>query len=125
MDSWIFPITILPGAGLLIMSTTNLIHSLSEEIDHLHHHHDNNTELIFKKINQLDLLNKALVGFYVSAGAFTLAGIMLGLIKIINISEPIGFLIIGGGVLLIFISLILLTIYSFRSVKIRKSQFLD
>ncbi len=117
--------TILPGVGLLILSTTNLINSLSEEIDHLHHNHKNNRELIFKKINQMDLLNKALVGLYVSAGLFTLAGITLGLINIINISETAGFLIIAVGVLLIFMSLILLTIYSFRSVKIRKSQFLD
>lgn len=125
MESWIFPITMLPGVGLLIMSTTNLINSLSEEIDHLHHNHKSNTDLIFKKINQLDLLNKALVGFYISAGSFTLAGITLGLIKIIHISESAGFVIIAGGVLLIFISLILLIIYSFRSVKIRKTQFLD
>ena len=118
-ESWILPITLLPGIGLLIMSTSNLVVALSEEIDHLEHQHQKMTPLIELKINQLDLLNKALVGFYISAGIFTLSGIIMGIYS----EQRFIKWILGVGVLIVFISLLLLIIYSFRSVKIRRNQF--
>lgn len=93
--------------------------ALSEEIDHLEHQHQKMTPLIELKINQLDLLNKALVGFYISAGIFTLSGIIMGIYS----EQQFIKWILGVGVLIVFISLLLLIIYSFRSVKIRRNQF--
>ena len=119
MDSWIVPITLLPGIGLLIMSTSNLVVSLSEEIDHLEHRHLKMIPIIELKINQLDLLNKALVGLYISAGLFTLGGMIMGIYP----EEQFVKWLLGVGVLIVFISLVLLIIYSFRSVKIRRIQF--
>jgi hypothetical protein len=121
MESWILPITLLPGIGLLIMSTSNLVVALFEEIDPLEHKHQKMTPLIGLKINQLDLLNKALVGLYISAGIFTLSGIILGIYPEAQFIKWI----LGIGILIVFISLLLLIIYSFRSVRIRRNQFVE
>ena len=75
--------------------------------------------IIELKINQLDLLNKALVGLYISAGLFTLGGMIMGIYP----EEQFVKWLLGVGVLIVFISLVLLIIYSFRSVKIRRIQF--
>ena len=119
MESWILPITLLPGIGLLIMSTSNLVIALSEEIDHLEHRHRERMPLTEKKINQLDLINKALVGLYISAGVFTLSGILLGIYP----EQEFTKWLLGFGVLIVFLSLVLLIIYSFRSVNIRRIQY--
>jgi hypothetical protein len=118
-ESWILPITPLPGIGLLIMSTSNIVVALSEEIDHIEHQHQKMTPLIELKINQLDLHNKALLGLYISAGTFTLTGIIMGIYS----DQQFIKWILGVEVLIVFISLLLLIIYSFKSVKIRRNQF--
>ncbi len=125
MNSWIFPITLLPGIGFLIASTASQVIALSSEIDHLSHNHENNSHIVARKISQLALLTRALVGFYVSAGAFVLSGILLGLATLHILLDIPGYIVLGGGVLFVFIALVLLIIYSTRSVRIRKAQFIN
>ncbi len=123
METWIFPITMLPGVGLLILSTSTFVTSLSEEIDHLSHHDENLQELIKLKIHQLGLINKALVGLYLCAGFFSLAGLFMGITEFIDTNRQFHIIILGLGVLFLILSLVILVIFSSRSVKIRKRQF--
>jgi hypothetical protein len=67
MDSWIFPLTILPGIGLIIMSTTNWSVALAGEIERLLEDPDCSRAIVKRKIRQLGLLNTALVALYVAA----------------------------------------------------------
>ncbi len=120
MDEWYFPITILPGVGLLIMSTTHLSTSLSQEIgglvaDDVSFNHD----IILKKIGQLSRLNISLTGFYVSCCTLVLSGLFSGLYDRNSFSE----LLLFTSVTAIFFALILLIIYSAKAVMIKRKQF--
>lgn len=123
MNSWIFPITLLPGIGFLIASKVCQVIALYSEINHLSHSHENHRDIVTKKISQLALRIQALVGFYESAGAFVLSGILLGLITLLLLMDIPGYIVLGGGVLYVFIALVMLIIYSTRSIRIRKAQF--
>ncbi|MEO1051149.1 MAG: DUF2721 domain-containing protein [Bacteroidota bacterium] len=125
MENWYLPITILPGVGLLLMSTSNLVNSLSSEIARLV---NEDTELlcdiIDKKINQLSLLNRSMVGFYISAACFVLAGLSggVGINFSFHIETFISAMMIFG-IACVLISLVFLTIYSYRAVSIKREQF--
>lgn len=123
MNSWIFPITLLPGIGFLIASKVCQVIALYSEINHLSHSHENHRDIVTKKISQLALRIQALVGLYESAGAFVLSGILLGLITLLLLLDIPGYIVLGGGVLYVFIALVMLIIYSTRSIRIRKAQF--
>lgn len=123
MNSWIFPITLLPGIGFLIASKVCQVIALYAEINHLSHSHENHRDIVTKKISQLALRIQALVGFYESAGVFVLSGILLGLITLLLLLDIPGYIVLGGGVLYVFIALVMLIIYSTRSIRIRKAQF--
>ena len=97
--------------------------ALSFEIDQLSHSHENHRDIVTKKISQLALRIQALVGFYESAGVFVLSGILLGLITLLLLLDIPGYIVLGGGVLYVFIALVMLIIYSTRSIRIRKAQF--
>ena len=99
--------------------------ALSFEIDQLSHSHENHRDIVTKKISQLTLLTRVLVRFYVSAGTFVLSGILLGLAALRMPTDIPGYIVLGDGVLFVFIALVLLIIYSTRSVRIRKAQFVD
>ncbi len=122
MTEWYIPITILPGVGLLIMSTASLVANLSNEIASLIK--ENCTEykqLIQKKIDQLTRLNRALVGLYFCSGALVLSGILKAVLSENIIPEALLFL----GAILLFGALFYLMRYSIIAVKIRKQQFID
>ena len=123
MNSWIFPITLLAGIGFLIASKVCQVIALYSEINHLSHSHENHRDIVTKKISQLALRIQALVGLYESAGAFVLSGILLGLITLLLLMDIPGYIVLGGGVLYVFIALVMLIIYSTRSIRIRKAQF--
>ncbi len=123
MNSWIFPITLLAGIGFLIASKVCQVIALYAEINHLSHSHENHRDIVTKKISQLALRIQALVGLYESAGAFVLSGILLGLITLLLLMDIPGYIVLGGGVLYVFIALVMLIIYSTRSIRIRKAQF--
>ncbi|MEQ9300128.1 MAG: hypothetical protein RIF33_16260 [Cyclobacteriaceae bacterium] len=122
MTEWYIPITILPGVGLLIMSTSALVANLSNETGALIKENCQlNKLLIQNKIEQLTRLNRAMVGLYFSSGALVLSGILKAVLSTNYVSEALLFL----GALLLFVGLFFLMRYSVLAVKIRKQQFLD
>lgn len=120
---WYLPITILPASGLLIMSTTTQMLGLSNEIGAM---------LAVKctpfqhrvadlKIQQLGRLTKAATSLYLSAACFVLSG----LLNVFFAKEPfhsVSQYILTLGVLLVFVALVFLVMYSYKTISIRKLQ---
>lgn len=118
MDNWYLPITIVPGLGLLILSTSNLVVTLSNEISSMMEHSKKKT-IIAKKLKQLKLLNMAMVFFYVAVAFLLISAVIHGLYSVEKIALYIALMAINFAL----VGLISLVIYSFRAVSIRQNQF--
>ena len=126
MINWIFPLTILPGICMMILSTTHWASAMATEIDHLLHHEVCNVSLVKRKIRQLEILHLALVLFYISAAACALGGFVGSIWHeqeisdqvVVAVSFSLGMATLLGGA-------ILLIIYAARAVRIKRDQFLD
>lgn len=125
MESWYLPITLLPSIGFFIMSTTNVSNALSAEISQLLALDTVGDKLIVKrKINQLSLLSIALVLLYGSAIFLAVAGLISGLnANFMFMAETLVAVLLCGGILAVCVALVLLMIYAFRAVKIKRDQF--
>ena len=123
MEHWYLPITILPGIGLLILSTSNQLIALSNEISERLKMKICNDGISQRKLKQLKLLNKGLVGLYIGAGIMVASGILSGLQTFYNFSNTFGIITMILGVLSVFISISFLIVYSLRAVKIRQDQY--
>lgn len=117
---WYVPITMVPGIGMFVLSTTSQMMSLSGEIERLlkecnsgfqHHIAD-------LKILQLVRLTRAATLLYIAATFFVLSGIWGALNQNNEWSEWILF----GGVALTFVALWYLISYSYHTINIRKKQ---
>ncbi|MEL6591851.1 MAG: DUF2721 domain-containing protein [Bacteroidota bacterium] len=125
-ENWVFPLTILPGIGLMIASTTSWSVALTNEINQLFERIECDREILGRKIRQLKLINNALVSLYVSVGMCTLSGFVGsiwnastmasdGIIAVtILVAIGIAFLLVGAGMLIV---------YAFRAVRIKQDQF--
>ena len=82
---WYIPLTILPGIGMLILSTSNLLIAINNEIRDLNQEKDKYGVIISAKIKQLKRLNYALIAEYVSAFVFVMGGILGGMTKSDNV----------------------------------------
>ena len=120
MENWYLPITIVPGLGLLVLSTSNLMITLSNEIDSKIQQ-TKNSAIIRRKLAQLKLLNKAMVFFYVAIALLLTSAILKGLFDL----EEVTFFTSAFAVILALIGLFSLILYSFRAVRIRQDQFKD
>jgi hypothetical protein len=116
---WYLPITVLPGIGLLILSTSNLLRSLNKEIIKLNSDRKIYSEIISLKIKQLKRLNWSLVFLYLGVLFFLLAGMTGAAFHQENLL--MGFYMIAGLMVLI-LAILLLIIYSFKSVFIREKH---
>ena len=123
MEQWYIPITILPGIGLLILSTSNQLIALSSEIAERLKLEICNDSISQRKLRQLKLLNKGLVGLYLGAGTMVASGILYGLQNFYKFSNEIGLIAMLLGVISVFVSISFLILYSLRAVKIRQDQF--
>jgi|AntRauTorcE11897_2_1112592.scaffolds.fasta_scaffold13965_2 asparagine N-glycosylation enzyme membrane subunit Stt3 len=124
MENWYLPITILPGIGLLILSTTHLIVSLNEEMESLLKEVDAQQSLMLQKLSQMKLLTYSMSGFYISTALMVLSGLVSFSQEFkINAFGNLGSSILVAGVAFIFISLLILIIYSVRAVRIRRKHF--
>lgn len=124
MEKWYLPITILPGIGLLILSTSNLVVSLNEEIEELLKEAVNFEQLISRKLEQMRLLTLGLAGLYISTALMVLSGLVsLTQNHTRQLGEFWGLAILLLGVVLIFASLLTLIIYSVKAVSIRQEHF--
>ncbi len=125
MTAWYLPITIIPGIGMLIMSTAMQVTNLSQEIQQLvtQQCSDFQHQIASRKIKQLGLLTRAKALLYVATGCFVLSGI-LGVVFESNSYLSVPGIVLYVGALLIFLSITFLIIFSFRAIKIRKDQFI-
>ncbi|WP_271769766.1 DUF2721 domain-containing protein [Aquimarina algiphila] len=124
MDHWYIPATIIPGIGLLILSTSNLLVNLSTEIKTLIAEVTNNKEILIKrKLKQLKLLNNAMVFLYVAVAFFVISALVSGVYKSTGTSFDSAIYITISGIISALLALTTLIIYSFRAVKIRQDQF--
>ena len=124
MQEWYLPITILPGLGLLILSTTNQTMALSSEISSLLQNKCSDFQHLIsrKKLRQLGLLTRATVLLYLATGAYVLSGI-LGVMLNGDSFFDLPSLTLYLGTVFIFMAIVLLIIYAFRAIAIRKLQF--
>ena len=120
MENWYLPITIVPGLGLLILSTSNLMVTLSSEINGMIES-TAQKNMISQKLKQLKLLNMAMVFFYITIAFLLISAVISGLYDL----EKISLFISIFAILLALMGLISLIIYSFRAVRIRQNQFKD
>lgn len=118
MENWYLPITIVPGLGLLILSTSNLMVTLSNEISAMLDTAKEKT-IIARKLKQLKLLNMAMVFFYVAVALLLISAVCNGLYAIDKVSLYISVL----AIFFALIGLFALVTFSFRAVSIRQSQF--
>ncbi|MDY8134546.1 DUF2721 domain-containing protein [Aquimarina sp. 2201CG5-10] len=123
MEHWYIPATIIPGIGLLILSTSNLLINLSTEIKGLIEEVSIEKKMIQRKLKQLKLLNSAMVFLYIGVACFVISALVSGLYKSIDSNSDSAIYITIAGIASILLGLITLIIYSFRAVKIRQDQF--
>ncbi len=124
MQEWYLPITILPALGMLILSTTSQMMTLSAEINSLLQRKCTDFQHLVsaKKLKQLGLLTRAGALLYLASGIYVLSGI-LGAVFETNSFYDAPSLLLYGGTILVFVAFILLITYAFRAVGIRKLQF--
>ncbi|MEM8890260.1 MAG: hypothetical protein AAGD28_19955 [Bacteroidota bacterium] len=121
---WYIPITILPGIGMIIISTVNQMLSLSNEVGILLDEECSKFQhyIADKKIKQLGLLTKAMTLLYISAACFVLSGILgVAYPAMESLDLPSSILVLGSAMVLAAICLLI--VYAFRTVSIRKLQF--
>ncbi|MEL7123102.1 MAG: hypothetical protein AAFO07_26870 [Bacteroidota bacterium] len=126
MQNWFFPLTLLPGVGLIIMSTTNWSIALVTEIDHLLKDHACDRYILKLKIKQLGLINTALVALYVSAAMCTLGGFIGSLLAHGALTGmTLVTIIVAIGIAALLTAAVMLIIYGFRAVRIKRLQFIN
>jgi len=121
MENWYVPITIVPGIGLLILSTSNLMVALSNEINNLVLDSSHETGIISRKLSQLKTLNRALVFFYIAVAVLAIAGLSGGL-PLNWIKNGLNYISFIGIIMMLF-GLFTLIKYSYKAVSIRQDQF--
>ena len=121
MENWYLPITIVPGIGLLILSTSNLMITLTNELSGFIKEKSKDETIISRKLAQLKILNRAMVFFYIAVACLAIAGLIGGLQfeSIENSATYISVL----GIVIMLLGLLSLIKYSYRAVSIRQDQF--
>lgn len=118
--AWYIPFTIIPGVGLIILSTSNIILNLNDEISRLEGLEKEKLHPIIEaKLRQLKSLSWAIIYQYCGLFAFMLSGIIAALVA--DFPDLSKYILLLGG-LFVTLSLYLLIIYSFKAVKIRQKH---
>lgn len=118
---WYIPITIIPGIGLIIMSTSNLLIALNNEVSAMIRKREIFSEIIALKIGQMKRLNWAMVFLYTGILCFLISGLLAVLIN------PLGLLvriIMIAGVACSMVAIVYLISFGFRSIQIREKHLL-
>jgi len=115
---WYIPITILPGIGFLILSTSNFLISLNDEIRELELEKEKYRQVILEKLDQLKKLNYALISQYISSFFLVLGGITS---ELLNNKEIMKYLVFSG-ILCLSIAIGLMIMYSIKSLHIRQKH---
>lgn len=124
--NWYLPITIIPGLGMLILSTVTQMLNLSSEINSLVTQKCSvfQHEISERKIKQLGLLTRANALMYLATGSYVLSGI-LGVVFESESIISVPSITLYIGTVFVFIAITLLITYAFKAVKIRKDQFVN
>lgn len=117
---WYIPITIIPGIGMLVLSTTSQMMALSGEIERLLAAPCSPTQhmVVDMKITQLGRLTKSATLLYTAAACLVLAGIW----GAISTDAEMANWILFAGVALTLAALGLLINYSYHTIRIRRLQ---
>lgn len=120
---WYIPITILPGVGMLILSTTSQMMALSGEIGALLKNKCTpfQHQISDRKIKQLTRLSSSAALLYISAACFVLSGIAGSVVQE-EFGNTLPKVILILGVVLVLIALFVLIVYGLRAIGIRKIQ---
>ena len=114
---WIIPITVLPGIALIVMSTSNILLHLNTEVALLNKEKEKYREIIRLKLIQMKRLNWSLVLLYIGILIFLVSGVLGA------ITDPENFYTVFSmvaGVLVLIMAIVLLIIFGFKSINIRK-----
>jgi len=119
-NNWIFPITLIPGIALLILSTVTISVALTRDISELIERNGSKA-IVLSKIRQLGVINRALILLYGSVALLTLSGISaagFGLPRGMALSRFFTL----AGILMLFAAMLFLVLYAIRSLRIRRAQ---
>ncbi len=127
MEDWVIPLTLMPGLGMMILSTSNLSTATSNEITSLIEGRMSETTLIEQKIKQLFLLNVANVCLYIGILVFGVAGLIDGIFSLQSPMHDGTFrtILLIVGISSLVLATIFLVIFSVRKVKIKRNQYLS
>jgi len=115
---WYGPLTVLPAIGLLIMSTSNFIISLNNEITELSNDKERCSLIIILKVSQLKKLGIANASLYASSLLFLISGLSKAIVP----GNIISFYVMVAGVMSTTIALAFLFIHSLKSIQIRQEH---
>lgn len=123
MTNWYLPITVVPGIGLLILSTSNLMITLSGELNNLiaSKNSEESNATIARKLIQLKTLNRTMVFFYLAVACLAIAA-LIGALQL-GISEKVVLYTSVMGIVTMLLGLLFLIKYSYKAVSIRQDQF--
>ena len=121
MENWYLPITLVPGIGLLILSTSNLMVTLTNELSGFIKEQSKDASIILRKLAQLKTLNRAMVFFYIAVACLAIAGLIGGL-ELSAVKNSATYISVIGIVIMI-LGLLSLIKYSYKAVNIRQDQF--
>ena len=119
---WYLPITILPGVGMLIFSTTGQMIAISGEVGALLSNKctDFQHRIAALKIKQIKRLSYASTLLNCAAGLYVLSGMMGVFFSQFTFLSNISLIV---GTMAVFIALVLLIVYAFKTIHIRPIQF--
>ena len=123
MDQWYIPITIVPGIVLLLISTSQLLVALNNEVKDMIHDPDTAKEMMNRKLHQLKRLSGAMVFLYISVACFIASGLIMAINQTYDMHIDISIYIAMLGIACAFFGLIALIIYSYHGVRIRQDQY--
>jgi len=117
MIEWYIPITIIPGIGMLTISTSNLLTDLNQEIRTLAKNPDERAlPILRRKMKQLKLLSLSQMFLYVAVFCFLISGLKGAVFEdegFVHFSIIIGVILSTG-------TLLLLILYAYRAIGIRQ-----
>ena len=116
---WYAPLTVMPAIGLIILSTSNFIVALNNELVEMEMSDTPNEVVIELKLAQLKRLGIANSSLYGALLCFLVAGLSSALFS--GPSFP-KYSMVGGVVLTTF-ALIFLFIHALKAVRIRHKRF--
>ena len=86
IELWLAPLLILPGVGMLIMSTSARYSRIHEEIHHLMHANQLHRDRMDHLYERTKLFRNALVSLYIAVSLFVLSGLLGGIWVFLDIN---------------------------------------